>query len=98
MTNLSYFLRIGPGKVKCDAFADKSITFARCLDQALPVEDRDLLPPALDQARLLQTRNRVRDRGPLHAQHFGKQILADRHDVVVAARLRERHRGYDRRW
>jgi hypothetical protein len=29
---LTYFLRIGPGKVKCDALADKSITFAGCLD------------------------------------------------------------------
>jgi len=45
----------------------------------------DGIEPALDQARPLQSRNSVRDGGPLHAQHFGKQILADRHDVVVAA-------------
>ena len=32
ITNLTYFLPIGPGKVKCDALADKSIAFARCLD------------------------------------------------------------------
>jgi hypothetical protein len=29
---LTKLLRIGPGKVKCDASADELITFARCLD------------------------------------------------------------------
>jgi hypothetical protein len=32
ITNLSYFLRIGPRKVKCDALANKSIALAGCLD------------------------------------------------------------------
>jgi hypothetical protein len=44
-----------------------------------------LLATAFYQTRPLQIRNCVRDRGPLHAQHFGKQTLADRHYVVVAA-------------
>jgi hypothetical protein len=32
ITDPTVLSRISPGKVKCDAFADKLITFARCLN------------------------------------------------------------------
>src|SRR5262249_29467216 len=78
-------LNVGLRKVRCDTLANKLITFARCFDQALPVEDRDLPPTAQDQTGLLQLRDRVRETWPLHTQQFAEQILGDRHHVAVAA-------------
>ena len=66
-----------------DAGAREQIALARGADQALPVQDPHPPPPALDQLGAPQRMDRVGDRRPLHAEHFGEKILRDQERVVV---------------
>ena len=82
---IARFLCVCLREVKGDARPDQLIAFARCFDEALPVDDRDLPAAALDQTGLLELPSSVRDRRPLNTQHFGEQVLSDRQGVIVAA-------------
>ena len=66
------FLRVGLGQVESDARPDQLIAFARCRDEALPIEDRDLPPAALDQTGVFQLPGGIRDGWPLDPQHFAR--------------------------
>jgi hypothetical protein len=71
--------------VKGDAFPHQSITFTRCLREALPIKYRDLLSAALNQTGTLQLPGSIRDGWPLDTQHFGQQVLGDQQCIIVAA-------------
>src|ERR1700726_771931 len=79
------FLRVCFGKVKSDARPDQLITFTRCLDQALPIEYRDLPSAARNQTGTFQLPGRIRHGWPLDTQHLREQALSDRQCVIVTA-------------
>jgi hypothetical protein len=79
------FLCVGFGKVKSDTLSDQHITFTRFRYETLPIQDRNLLPPALNQTCTFQLSGSIRDGWPLNTQHFGKQVLRDRQHVPVSA-------------
>src|SRR5712671_8179578 len=72
------------GKMKSDALTNQLVTFARGLRQALPVDDRDLPAATLNQSLAFQLSGRIRDGGPLGAQHLGKNVLRDQEIILVA--------------
>ena len=61
------------------------VTLARSSHEALAVDDRDLLTAALNQPGMFQLCSGVGDRWSLGAEHFGKQVLADKKSVTIAA-------------
>jgi hypothetical protein len=71
--------------VKSDARSDQLITFTRCLNEALPIEYRDLPSAAHNQTGIFQLPGSICDGWPLDTQHFGEQILSDLQCVVVTA-------------
>src|ERR1700704_1370255 len=85
ITETAERLHVGFGKMKSDALTHQLITFARFLNEPLPIKDRDLLPAALNQTCTFQVPRSIRDGGSLDAQHFGEQVLRDRQRVIVAA-------------
>ena len=78
-------LWISFGKVKGDARPNQLITFTRFFEEALPIEDRDLPPAALDQTRAFQLFGSIRDGWPLDTQHLGEKALGDLQGVLVSA-------------
>jgi hypothetical protein len=72
-------------KVRSDARSDQLIALTRCLDETLPIEYRDLLSAALNQACTFQLFGGIRDGWPLNTQHFGEKALGDRQCVPVTA-------------
>ena len=72
-------------KVRSDARSDQLIALTRCLYETLPIEYRDLLSAALNQAYTFQLSGGIRDGWPLNTQHFGEKALGDRQCVPVAA-------------
>ena len=62
-----------------------SMTFARCLREALPIKYRDLSSAAFNQTSTFQLLGGIRNGWPLDTQHFGEQALSDRERVTVAA-------------
>ncbi len=86
-TTLPRSLGICLGKMKSDALTNQLVTFARGLRQALPVNDRDLPAATLNQSRVFQLSGRIRDGGPLGAQHLSENILRNQQSVIVATVL-----------
>jgi hypothetical protein len=64
---------------------DQFVAFTRLLDEAWPIAYRDVPLTSLDHTRTFQFPDYVRDRWPVHAQHFGKQIVGDGQPNIVAA-------------
>ena len=79
------FFRICLGKMKSDARPDQLIAFTRCLHKTLPIEDRDLLSAAFNQAGTFHRPGSIRDAWPLDPQHFGEQALSNKERVTVTA-------------
>ena len=73
------------GKEKRDARPDQLITFTRRLREGLPIEYRELPSAALNQTRIFQLPDSIRDGRPLDTQHFGEQILSDLQCIIVTA-------------
>ena len=73
------------GKVKSEARSDQLIAFARCLGEALPIKDRDLLTSLRNQPGALKLPDGVGDGWSLDTKHFGEQALSDRERVTVTA-------------
>ena len=72
-------------KVRSDARSDQLIALARCLYESLPIEYRDLLSAALNQACTFQLSGGIRDGWSLDTQHFGQQVLGDLQCILVTA-------------
>src|SRR5580704_17443930 len=73
------------GEVKSQACPDQLITFAGCLREARPIEDRDLASAMFDQTGVFELPDGICDGWPLDTQHFGEQALGDRERVTVTA-------------
>ncbi len=71
------------GKVKSEARSNQLITFARCLREALPIQDRDLPSAPRNQTGTFQFPGSIRDRWPLNTQHFGQKALGNQQCVLV---------------
>ena len=61
------------------------VTFTGRPQEALSIEYLDLPTAALNQSRTFQFLGYIRDGWPLNTQHFGKQVMGDLQDVIVAA-------------
>jgi hypothetical protein len=72
-------------KVRSDARSDQLIALTRCLYETLPIEYRDLLSAALNQACTFQLSGGIRDGWSLDTQHLGQQVLGDRQCVLITA-------------
>ena len=70
-------------KVKSDPPADHLVTFARHLQETLPVKDRDLPLAGCNQTGFFELSHGIGNRRALHSQHFGEQGLRDPQKVVV---------------
>jgi hypothetical protein len=64
---------------------DQFVAFTGLLHEAWPIAYRDVPPAALDYARTFPFPHCVRNRRPVHTQHFGQQIVGDGQRVIVAA-------------
>ena len=72
-------------QVKSQPRPNQLVAFAGCLREALPIKDRDLPSAAFNQIGTFQLLGGIADAWPLHAQHFGEQVLSDGERVAVAA-------------
>jgi hypothetical protein len=73
------------GKVKGEAGSNQLITFARCFDEALPIEYCHLPAAAFNQTCALELSGSIRYGRPLNTQHFGEKALGDQQSVLVTA-------------
>ena len=69
-----HFSRIRFEKVKCKARANQLIALARRPNEALPIDDGDLLPALLNEPGLFELTSGVGDRWSLNAKHFREQF------------------------
>src|SRR4029078_10727758 len=78
-------LAVGFGKVGGNPRSNQRITFARCLDKALAIDDGELATAALDQALAFQLARSDGNGWSLDAEHYGQYILGDRQCIIVVA-------------
>lgn len=78
-------LAVGFGKVGGNPRPNQRITFARCLDKALAIDDGELATAALDQALAFQLARSDGNGWSLDAEHYGQYVLGDRQGIIVAA-------------
>jgi hypothetical protein len=65
--------------------ADDLVTRACSFFEADTIDDFNSAPPIADQTFRLKLAGYQRHRGPLHAQHFGKEFLGQRKSIAVGS-------------
>jgi len=69
--------------VKSDPPADHLVTFARRLQETLPVKDRDLPLAGCNQTGFFELSHDIGNRRALHSQHLCEQGMRDPQQVVI---------------
>lgn len=54
----------------------------------MSIDDLNPAAAVVDEAKFLKLSGQHRDRGPLHAEHFGEEFVRQGYDVAVASVVR----------